>query len=129
MLAIRANYVVNMGWIVVMLVLAAAISIFTGWAANSRDDSAISWETQCTVSAALTEAGAVTLNCPVGDDGETILASARNIYISLVGNTPISERADILANCRGYQSGRSTCQVGGEDDFYRFNIVTPSDEE
>tara|TARA_B100000745_G_scaffold279323_1_gene210785 strand:- start:119 stop:289 length:171 start_codon:yes stop_codon:yes gene_type:complete len=50
MLATRATYVFNIGWIVIMLVLAGGIALYTDWATNARDDSALTWENSCTVS-------------------------------------------------------------------------------
>lgn len=128
MLATRATYVFNIGWIVVMLVLAAATAGFTNWATNARDDSALAWENSCIVSDVLRENGAIELRCPSGD-GEVVLASTRNTYVALIGNTPISQRSEVPATCRNYQSGRWTCRVGEEEQFYKFGDVTPVEEE
>lgn len=128
MLTIRATYIFNIGWIVVMLVLATATAVFTSWAENARDDSALAWENSCTDSDMMRENGAIELRCP-SNDSVVVLASARNTYIALIGNTPIDEYAGVPATCRNYQSGRWTCRVGEEDKFYKFGDVTPQDEE
>jgi len=128
MLATRTTYLFNIGWIVLMLVLAVAIGGFTGWAADARDDSTLSWEDSCNVSDVMRGNGAIELRCP-SNDGEVILASARSTYIALIGNTAISERAEVPAACRNYQSGRWTCRVGEEEQFYKFSDVTLVKEE
>lgn len=123
MFATRANYVFNIGWVIVLLFLAAVIATVTSWAATKKDQSVLVWEGACTVSELMQENGTVELQC--FGSGEVVLASAHSTHIALIGNTSISERNVVPATCRNYQSKRWECRIGEVREFYGTRNVTP----